>query len=174
MSQYLPILCLAVLAVLFAVLSFAASKLLAPRLATVPKQQPYESGIVPGKAPPRRFPVRFYLIAMIFVVFDIEIIFLYPYAIVHRELGLFGLLAVAVFSASVFESFLYLLSKGALDWGPTKKVQRPAHMRSSARTAATTVRRVGLEGRHSPEELRIMLDEGLLETVVAPAESGAH
>jgi NADH-quinone oxidoreductase subunit A len=174
MGQYLPILCLAVLAVLFAVLSFAASKLLAPRLATVPKQQPYESGIVPGKEPPRRFPVRFYLIAMIFIVFDIEIIFLYPYAIVHQELGLFGLLAIAVFSASVFESFLYLLSKGALDWGPLKKVQRPAHMRSAERTAATTVRRVGLEGRHSPEETQIMIDEGLLETDDVPATSGAH
>jgi len=156
------------------VLSFAASKLLAPRLATVPKQQPYESGIVPGKEPPRRFPVRFYLIAMIFIVFDIEIIFLYPYAIVHQELGLFGLLAIAVFSASVFESFLYLLSKGALDWGPLKKVQRPAHMRSAERTAATTVRRVGLEGRHSPEETQIMIDEGLLETDDVPATSGAH
>ncbi len=174
MGQYLPILCLAVLAVLFAVLSFAASKLLAPRLATVPKQQPYESGIVPGKEPPRRFPVRFYLIAMIFIVFDIEIIFLYPYAIVHQELGLFGLLAIAVFSASVFESFLYLLSKGALDWGPLKKVQRPAHMRSAERTAASTVRRVGLEGRHSPEETQIMIDEGLLETDEIPATSGAH
>ncbi len=174
MGQYLPILCLAVLAVLFAVLSFAASKLLAPRLPTVPKQQPYESGIVPGKEPPRRFPVRFYLIAMIFIVFDIEIIFLYPYAIVHQELGLFGLLAVAVFSASVFESFLYLLSKGALDWSPLKKVQRPAHMRSAQRTAATTVRRVGLEGRHSPEETQIMIDEGLVETDDIPATSGAH
>lgn len=174
MGQYLPIFCLAVLAVLFAVGSFAASKLLAPRLPTVPKQQPYESGIVPGKEPPRRFPVRFYLIAMIFIVFDIEIIFLYPYAIVHRELGLFGLVAIAIFSASVFESFLYLLSKGALDWGPLKRVQRPAHMISGERTAATTVRRVGLEGRESAEETQIMIEEGLLESPDVPATSGAH
>ena len=175
MGQYLPIVCLAVLAVLFAVLSFVASSILAPKLATVPKQQPYESGIVPGKEPPRRFPVRFYLIAMIFIVFDIEIIFLYPYAITHRELGLFGLVAVAIFSASVFESFLYLLSKGALDWGPLKRVQRPDHMRSATRTAATTVRRVGLEGRTSAEETRIMIDEGLIETDdEVHAASGAH
>ena len=79
-----------------------------------------------------------------------------------------------MFSASVFESFLYLLSKGALDWSPLKKVQRPAHMRSAQRTAATTVRRVGLEGRHSPEETQIMIDEGLVETDDIPATSGAH
>jgi NADH-quinone oxidoreductase subunit A len=148
--------------VLFAVLSFLASTLLAPRLGTNEKRQPYESGIVPGKAPPRRFPVRFSLVAMIFIVFDVEIIFLYPYAMVHRELGLFGLLAVAIFSASVFESFLYLLSKGALDWGPVRRVERPAQMVDPQRTSMTTVRRVGLEGRHDPEETRIMIEEGLL------------
>lgn len=175
MGQYLPIFCLAVLAVLFVVLSFVASSILAPKLTTVPKQQPYESGIVPGKAPPRRFPVRFSLIAMIFIVFDIEIIFMYPYAMVHREVGLFGLLAVAIFSASVFESFLYLLSKGALDWGPLKKVQRPAHMIGAARTASNTVRRVGLDGRTSTEETKIMIEEGLLPAEAQePATTGAH
>ncbi|MEZ5231536.1 MAG: NADH-quinone oxidoreductase subunit A [Acidimicrobiia bacterium] len=175
MGQYLPIFCLAVLAVLFVVLSFVASSILAPRLATRPKQQPYESGIVPGKEPPRRFPVRFSLIAMIFIVFDIEIIFLYPYAMVHRELGLFGLVAVAIFSASVFESFLYLLSKGALDWGPLKRVQRPAHMIGAGRTASSTVRRVGLEGRTTAEETKIMIEEGLLPVDEhEPATSGAH
>ena len=162
MAQYLPIFCLAVLAVLFAVGSFQASALLAPRLRTRPKSQPYESGIVPGKEPPRRFPVRFYLVAMIFIVFDIEIIFLYPYAMVHRELGTFGLVAVAIFSASVFESFLYLLSKGALDWGPPRQLIRPSHMISSARTASSTVRTVrtvrtvGHEGRHTSGELAIL------------------
>ncbi len=181
MAQYLPILCLAVLAVLFAVGSFQASVLLAPRLRTKPKSQPYESGIVPGKEPPRRFPVRFYLVAMIFVVFDIEIIFLYPYAIVHRELGAFGLVAVAIFSASVFESFLYLLSKGALDWGPIRKVQRPTHMISALRTSTSTVRTVGRDGRHSPEETAIMVQEDLrAASPLADADSalptpeGAH
>jgi NADH-quinone oxidoreductase subunit A len=178
MGQYLPIFCLAVLAVLFAVLSFAASTLLAPRLSTNEKRLPYESGIVPGKAPPRRFPVRFSLIAMIFIVFDIEIIFLYPYAMVHRELGLFGLLAVAIFSASVFESFLYLLSKGGLDWGPVRRVERPGQMISPERTSISTVRRVGLDGRTNPEEMRIMVEHGLLiddsELTSEPAASAAH
>ncbi len=174
MGHYLPVFFLLVLAVLFAGLSFAASKLLAPRNSTLPKVAPYESGIVPGKEPPQRFPVRFYLVAMIFVVFDIEIIFLYPWATAHRELGLFGLVAIAIFAASVFESFLYLLSKGALDWGPIKRVQRPAHMMGAHRTASTTVRRVGLEGRTRPAEQRILVEEGIVDDEPVPSASGAH
>ena len=81
MDQYLPIVVLLVLAVVFGVLSALVSKLLAPRLETEAKAAPYECGIVPGKDPPERFPVRFYLVAMIFIVFDIEIIFLYPWAV---------------------------------------------------------------------------------------------
>ena len=191
MGQYLPIVALMVLAVLFAVLSFAASRLLAPRKATKEKQSPYESGIVPGKEPPRRFPVRFYLIAMIFIVFDIEIIFLYPFAMIHRELGGFGLGAITIFAASVFESFLYLLSKGALDWGPVHQVRQSSAMAVRAeveavmvgaqRTSASTVRRVGLDGRHDRAELQVLEDEGIEyaaedahEDHAEPAGTGAH
>lgn len=181
MGQYLPIVALMVLAILFAVLSFAASKLLAPRRSSKEKTSPYESGIVPGKEPPRRFPVRFYLIAMIFIVFDIEIIFLYPWAMIHRELGAFGLGAMAIFVASVFESFLYLLSKGALDWGPLHKVRaavRPsgqqAAMVGGHRTAISTVRRVGLEGRHVAAELDVLEAEGIGLGDDEPVTTGAH
>ena len=170
MGQYLPILALLVLATLFAGLSFLASRILAPRRVTTEKVGPYESGIVPGKAPPQRFPVRFYLVAMIFIVFDIEIIFFYPWAIDHRELGLFGLVAVAIFSASVFESFLYLLSKGALEWGPIRQIHRPEQMRGANRTANTTVRRVGTDGRFGTAEQKILAE---LEPDV-PAPAGGH
>src|SRR6056297_2823167 len=102
---------MAVLAVAFGGVSVLMSRLLAPRRATEVKSSPYESGIVPQQGPPERFPVRFYLIAMIFVVFDIEVIFLYPFATVYRELSLFGIVAVLIFAAAVFESFVYLLSK---------------------------------------------------------------
>ena len=156
MGQYLPILALLVLAVLFATLSFLASKILAPRKVTLAKVTPYESGIVPGKEPPQRFPVRFYLVAMIFIVFDIEIIFFYPWAMAHRELAVFGLVAIAIFAASVFESFLYLLSKGALEWGPQRKVQAPADAISPLRTSRSTIRRVGTDGRVSPEEQQLL------------------
>ena len=97
MGQYLPILVLAILAILFAAISRVASGLLNPSRPTPAKNAPYECGIVPGKEPPERFPVRFYLVAMIFIVFDIEIIFLYPWAVIYRNLGPLGLFEVLVF-----------------------------------------------------------------------------
>ncbi|MGI9594796.1 MAG: NADH-quinone oxidoreductase subunit A [Acidimicrobiales bacterium] len=148
MAQYLPVLALLILAALFAALSFVASKLLAPRNPTVEKYAPYECGIIPGREPPERFPVRFYLVAMLFVIFDIEIVFLYPWAIASDRLGLAGLVAILIFSALVFESFVYLISKGALDWGPLQVSRRQDLLRSAERTSSSTVRRVGLEGRY--------------------------
>ena len=147
MGQYLPVVAMAVLAILFGALSRVASGLLAPKASTVAKRSPYESGIVPGRETLERFPVRFYLIAMIFIVFDIEIIFLYPWAVIYRDLGAFGLVEVLVFAVAVFVSFLYLLANGALDWGPTDKARRLSPMVTASRTANTTVKRVGLEGR---------------------------
>jgi NADH-quinone oxidoreductase subunit A len=157
MGQYLPVLALIVLAVLFAALSLVASKLLAPRRSTAEKRAPYECGIVPGRETPERFPVRFYLVAMIFIVFDIEIIFLYPWAVNYRNLGAFGLFEVLVFAAAVVVSLLYLVSKGALEWGPVNLAQRltPSEatdgMVSADRTSSSTIRRVGLEGRPQHE-----------------------
>jgi len=147
MGQYLPLLALLVLGVVFAVLSFFASRLLAPRLPTAAKAAPYECGIVPSREPPERFPVRFYLVAMIFIVFDIEIIFLYPYAVIYRQLGGFGLVEMIVFALAVFASFVYLISNGALDWGPISKLRGADPRVSSQRTSSSTVRRVGLDGR---------------------------
>ena len=147
MGQYLPVLALAVLAVVFAAVSRVASQLLAPSATTVAKRSPYECGIVPGRETLERFPVRFYLIAMIFIVFDIEIIFLYPWAVIYRNLGTFGLVEVLLFTVSVLVAFVYLLSHGALDWGPAKKQHRLEPMVSADRTTATTVKRVGLDGR---------------------------
>lgn len=151
MAQYLPIFALLVVAVLFAALSFAASRLLAPRNPTEEKLAPYECGIIPGREPPQRFPVRFYLVAMLFIVFDIEIVFLYPWAMTFADLGLFGLLAILLFSALVFESFVYLISKGALDWGPLQ-VNRRQQASVVSRTAESTIRKVGAEGRYLEAE----------------------
>jgi len=152
LGQYLPIVFLIVLAFLFAALSFFASRLLAPRSPNDKKEAPYECGIIPGREAPERFPVRFFLVAMIFIVFDIEIIFFYPWAIAHGEMGLFGLIAVLVFSLAVFESFVYLIGNGALEWGPIRREAQTGDVVSATRTTSTTVsragiRQVGLEGR---------------------------
>ena len=147
LGQYLPLLALLVLAALFAAGSFAASGLLAPRDPSLAKRAAYECGIIPSRETPERFPVRFFLVAMIFIVFDIEIIFFYPYAIAYGGLGVFGLVVIMVFTFAVFESFVYLIGNGALEWGPLKQVARPSGAVSPDRTAETTIRRVGLEHR---------------------------
>jgi NADH-quinone oxidoreductase subunit A len=151
LGQYLPLAVLLLLAGVFAAGSFATSKLLAPNRKTEAKLAPYESGIVPTREPPERFPVKFALVAMSFIVFDIEIIFLYPWATIYRQLGPHGLFAVALFAAPIVVSLAYELSKGALDWGPSR-VRRPLAARSDEmvsreRTTTSTVRRVGLDGR---------------------------
>lgn len=149
MGQYLPILVMAILGIGFAASSLVMSRLVSPKRPSAAKSAPYECGIVPRQAPPERFPVRFYLVAMIFVVVDIEIIFLYPYVIIHRELGLFGLVEMLVFAIAVFASFVYLIANGALDWGPIAQTRRTDPAVSADRTSATTVRRVGQEGRET-------------------------
>jgi NADH-quinone oxidoreductase subunit A len=138
LDSYLPILILTILGIGFAAFSLVASKLLAPQRPTDAKELPYECGIVPTYEPPDRFPVRFYLVAMIFVIFDVEIIFLFPWAVVYNQLGRFGLVEIIVFVAAVFISFIYLVANGALDWGPIKRL-KPL----SDRTSDSTVRRVG-------------------------------
>ncbi len=136
-DDYLPILVLIILGFLFAALSFVGSALLAPRKRpTAAKVAPYECGIVPTIEPPVRFPVRFYLVAMIFIIFDIEIVFLYPWAVVFRQLQSFGLIEVVVFAGVVFVSFLFLVSNGALTWGPAKRLVRAMPSRTSESTIA--------------------------------------
>ena len=100
------------------------------------------------REPPERFPVSFYLVAMLFIMFDIEIIFLYPYAVVAAARSAsYGFWAIVLFSVVFFLSFVYEVAKGGLDWGPLQQARRLTDMVSAERTASTTVRRVGLEGR---------------------------
>ena len=123
MSDYLPILVMSVLVIAFVLLSFVASQLLGPQRANAAKQAPYECGIVPeNDEGTERFPVKFYLIAMSFIVLDVEIVFLYPFSVVFRGLGAFGLFAMATFVLTLLVPFAYLLSVGALEWGPVKDV----------------------------------------------------
>ena len=126
MADYLPILVMAVLVVLFVLCSFVASMLLAPSRPSAAKQAPYECGIVPEQEPAERFPVKFYLVAMSFIVLDVEIVFLYPFATVFRGLGLFGLVAVGIFVLVLLVPFAYLLSVGALQWGSVQRLSPSA------------------------------------------------
>jgi len=151
LGQYLPILAMIILGIIFAGVSLIASRLLAPKQPTNAKQDPYECGITSSQDLPERFPVRFFLVGMIFIVFDVEIIFMYPWATTFREIGLFGLVAMLIFSFAVFESFLYIIANGALEWGPVKKISRKKVFDPN-RTTNSTIRRVGLEGRILEEE----------------------
>jgi NADH-quinone oxidoreductase subunit A len=136
-DQYLPIFLLIVLGGVFVAASLVASAFLAPRKKpTSSKNAPYECGIVPDREPPQRFPVRFYLVAMIFIIFDIEVVFLYPWAVDFRQLRVFGLVEVLVFAVVVFVAFLYLVSNGALSWGPVRRLQRGLQTRTSDSTIA--------------------------------------
>ena len=146
MTDYLPIAVLFVLATGFAAVTFFAPSLLAPHRPTVPKAAPYECGIVPTREPAERFPVRFYLVAMIFIIFDIEIIFLFPWAVTYRSMGGYALGIIAEFTVPFVIAFVWLISQGGLDWGPVRRTRRFAVV-DEARTAETTIRRVGLEGR---------------------------
>jgi len=141
MSGYLPLLTLLVLASGFAAVSFVIASLLGPSKPTSAKEAPYECGIVPTREPSERFPVRFYLVAMIFIIFDIEIIFTYPWAVIYSDLRLYGLVEMLVFSVAVFVSFLYLISNGALDWGPARSSSKPLAA-VGLRTSSSTIRRV--------------------------------
>lgn len=147
LGQYLPLVVLLILAAVFVAGSFVTSKLLAPSRRTEAKSAPYESGIVPSREPPERFPVKFSLVAMSFIVFDIEIVFLYPWAVIYRQLGAYGLFAIALFSVPIIISLAYEFSRGALDWGPVDRTRQRRDMVSAERTTASTVRRVGLDGR---------------------------
>jgi NADH-quinone oxidoreductase subunit A len=116
LSEYLPVVILGALALAFAVASVAASALLHPRRPTPAKLAPYECGIVPEREPSDRFPVKFYVIAMLFIIFDIETIFLFPWAVTFRQLGLFGLVEMAIFIGLVFVAYAYVWQRGGLEW----------------------------------------------------------
>ena len=117
LPAYLPILFLVILSMLFAIASvFAASKL-SPRKWTRAKLLPYESGIIPEEGDEReRFPVKFYVVAMLFIIFDIETVFMYPWAVAYKELKLFGLIEMAVFIAILLAAYVYVWKRGALEW----------------------------------------------------------
>jgi NADH-quinone oxidoreductase subunit A len=116
LSAYLPIALMFILVVGFAGVSMVLSRALAPHNPTPEKLDPYECGIVPLQEPVQRFPVKFYLVAMLFVVFDIEIVFLFAWAARFSDLGWYGIGAVGIFTLLLVETLVYVWKRGALDW----------------------------------------------------------
>ncbi|HEX6947882.1 MAG TPA: NADH-quinone oxidoreductase subunit A [Acidimicrobiia bacterium] len=116
LADYLPIAVMLVLAAGFVAVSLIASRLVRPDNPTPEKLAPYESGILPETEPSQRFPVKFYLVAMLFVVFDVEIIFYFAYAAIWTDLGWYGVAAMLIFTFFVAETLAYVWKRGALDW----------------------------------------------------------
>ena len=116
LRDYLPIAILLGVSTGLAIVMVTLGQILGPRKDTPAKLMPYESGMIPIGTAVRRMPVRFYLIAVLFVLFDIEVIFLLPYAVVLRKLGLFGLIEMLVFVMILLVGYVYVWKKGALEW----------------------------------------------------------
>ena len=116
MRSYLPVLMFLVVAFAFAASTIAASTLIVPRRKNSVKQSAYECGVEPVGNARARFTVKFYLVAVLFILFDIEAVFLYPWAVAFRHLGLYGLVEMLLFVFVLLVGYLYLLKKRALDW----------------------------------------------------------
>ena len=113
---YLLLLGFALLATLFPLAALAVGKLLRPSRPTLVKGEPYECGIPPESDARGRYSVRFYIVAMLFVIFDVETIFLFPWAVRYRQLGWFGVGEVGIFLAFLVVGYIWIFRKGALDW----------------------------------------------------------
>ena len=118
LNNYVPILVMFVLAAGFVAVSVAGAALIGPKRYNRAKLDAYECGIEPTPQPMGggRFPVKFYLTAMLFIVFDIEMIFLIPWAVAFDQLGLFGLVEMALFIGTVFVAYSYVWRRGGLEW----------------------------------------------------------
>ena len=117
LMQYLPVLMLGVLAVVFSVGMLVMSVVLGQKGKRPPiKDTPYECGMIPVGEGSTRLSIKFYLVAMLFILFDIEAVFLYPWSILFKRLGVFGLIEMGVFIAILLVGYIYIWKKGALEW----------------------------------------------------------
>ena len=114
--EYLAIAIMLIVAILVALIAIGLGEILGPKKSTAAKNIPYESGMDPIGEGTRRLPVRFYLIAVLFILFDIEVVFFLPWAVVFRQLGLFGLIEMLIFIVILLVGYVYAWKKGALEW----------------------------------------------------------
>ena len=116
LREYVSLLLLISLVVVSAVAMIVLSHLIQPRRPTAVKGMPYESGITPLGSTRDRYSVKFYLVAMLFIVFDIEVVFMIPWGVAFRDLGLFGLVEMLVFVLILLVAYVYVWKRGALEW----------------------------------------------------------
>jgi NADH-quinone oxidoreductase subunit A len=116
LNQYLPLLIIIVVAGLVGVIAISLGTFFGPRRPTLRKGLPYESGMTPYGPGSRRVSVRYYLIGVLFILFDIEVVFFLPWAVVFRQLGLFALVEMLVFIVILLVGYVYAWKKGALEW----------------------------------------------------------
>src|ERR1041385_4781220 len=121
---YFPVLLQVIIAMAVATLMLGLSYILGKRVRDRVKDMPYESGMVPTGDSRHRFSVKFYLVGMLFILFDIEAIFLYPWAVVYRELKMFAFVEMLVFIILILAGFFYIWKKGALDWSGADQSER--------------------------------------------------
>lgn len=139
MQSWLSVLLLFALAAGFGAFTVFISQLLGPKVVTPEKLAPYECGVPPVGDARERQSVKFYLVAMVFLLFDIEVAFLYPWAMALRDLGWAGFVQVVLFMAILFAGYLYIWRTGVLDWGPAafrETVAEPIERAHGTRTAA--------------------------------------
>ena len=116
MLEYVAIALMVALATIIALIAIGLGTLFGPKKESEAKSMPYESGMNPYGEGTRRMPVRFYLIAVLFILFDIEVVFFLPWAIVFRQLAVFGLIEMIIFIAVLLVGYVYAWKKGALEW----------------------------------------------------------
>ena len=116
MEAYLPLILVVSIAVIFGIVAANMSWLLGPQRPNREKNTTYESGKEPVRTAHERFSVKYYMVAVLFILFDIEVVFMYPWAVQYRQLGLFGLVEMVIFIAILLVGYAYILKKGALRW----------------------------------------------------------
>jgi len=121
LDGFVPVVIMIGLGIAFGAVSVAASQFLGPRKPTPEKMAPYECGVPPVGDARERQSVKFYLVAMIFLLFDIEVAFLYPWAVAFRGLGMMGFIQVVTFFALLTTGYVYVWRKGVFDWGGNRR-----------------------------------------------------
>ena len=135
-EQWLPVVIQAVLAAVIAAALVTLTFVIGRRLKNKIKDMPYESGIAPTGDARERFSVKFYLVAMIFILFDIETIFLYPWAVVYKDLKMFAFVEMFIFIVLVLAGFFFIWKKGIFDWAHSVLADKKPVTRAEARRAA--------------------------------------